>query len=69
VVTTTTTASFRREALAARIELARADGDADLGDTYYVHRLHALETLVAASCERLRVERESGGSHELCGGG
>jgi nitrile hydratase accessory protein len=36
------------EALAARIDLARADGDPDLGDSYYVHWLNALETLVAA---------------------
>jgi nitrile hydratase accessory protein len=35
-------------ALAERIEHARKAGDPDLGDTYYVHWLHALETLVAA---------------------
>lgn len=35
------------EALAARIAIAQAAGDADLGDTYYRHWLAALETLVA----------------------
>ena len=35
-------------ALAARIVAAQANGDADLGDTYYRHWLGALETLVAA---------------------
>jgi nitrile hydratase accessory protein len=34
-------------ALSAQIRLAQADGDADLGDTYYHHWLAALETLVA----------------------
>ena len=36
------------QALAARIAAALAEGDADLGDTYYHHWLAALETLVAA---------------------
>lgn len=36
------------EALAAQITCARAEGDADLGDTYYQHWLKALEALVAA---------------------
>ncbi len=35
-------------ALAAQIDAAQHDGDADLGDTYYRHWLAALETLVAA---------------------
>ncbi len=35
-------------ALAARIVAAQAEGDADLGDTYYRHWLAALEALVAA---------------------
>jgi nitrile hydratase accessory protein len=35
-------------ALAARITLAQAAGDADLGDTYYSHWLAALEDIVAA---------------------
>ena len=35
-------------ALAAQISSAQAAGDADLGDTYYIHWLAALETLVAA---------------------
>jgi nitrile hydratase accessory protein len=35
-------------ALAERIDHARKAGDPDLGDTYYEHWLHALETLVAA---------------------
>ncbi|WHZ10432.1 MAG: putative metal chaperone, involved in Fe-nitrile hydratase activation, GTPase of COG0523 family [Burkholderiaceae bacterium] len=34
--------------LAAQIRAAQAAGDPDLGDTYYVHWLAALETLVAA---------------------
>lgn len=34
------------EALSRQIELAHAAGDADLGDTYYQHWLHALESLV-----------------------
>jgi nitrile hydratase accessory protein len=34
------------EALSRQIALARADGDADLGDTYYQHWLRALESLV-----------------------
>ena len=33
-------------ALAARIAQALADGDADLGDTYYTHWLGALEDIV-----------------------
>lgn len=32
-------------ALAARIAKAQADGDADLGDTYYLHWLAALEDI------------------------
>ena len=36
------------DALATQIASARAQGDADLGDTYYSHWLAALETLVAA---------------------
>jgi nitrile hydratase accessory protein len=35
-------------ALAAQIGAARAEGDADLGDTYYRHWLRALEHLVDA---------------------
>jgi nitrile hydratase accessory protein len=35
------------DALAAQIEAAHAEGDADLGDTYYRHWLRALEGLVA----------------------
>ena len=34
-------------ALAARISRAQAQGDADLGDTYYSHWLGALEDIVA----------------------
>ncbi len=34
--------------LAARIASAQAEGDADLGDTYYSHWLAALEDIVAA---------------------
>jgi nitrile hydratase accessory protein len=34
-------------ALAAQISRAQAQGDADLGDTYYRHWLAALESLVA----------------------
>jgi nitrile hydratase accessory protein len=33
-------------ALSGQITLARATGDADLGDTYYQHWLRALESLV-----------------------
>ena len=33
-------------ALAARIAKAQTDGDADLGDTYYLHWLAALEDIV-----------------------
>jgi nitrile hydratase accessory protein len=36
------------DALSKQIAAAQADGDADLGDTYYQHWLAALETLVAA---------------------
>jgi nitrile hydratase accessory protein len=36
------------KALSLRIAAAQADGDADLGDTYYTHWLAALETLIAA---------------------
>ena len=36
------------DALAAQIAAARAEGDADLGDTYYRYWLRALEYLVAA---------------------
>lgn len=35
------------ETLGARIKQAKAEGDPDLGDTYYRHWLAALETLVA----------------------
>ena len=35
-------------ALAAQIEAAQAEGDPDLGDTYYQHWVAALESLVAA---------------------
>jgi nitrile hydratase accessory protein len=35
-------------ALAAQIQRAQAAGDPDLGDTYYLHWLAALEQLVAA---------------------
>jgi nitrile hydratase accessory protein len=35
------------DALAAQIRAAQAEGDADLGDTYYRHWLRALEALVA----------------------
>lgn len=35
------------ETLAGEIELARAAGDDDMGDTYYHHWLNALERLVA----------------------
>ena len=36
------------DALAARICQAQAEGDADLGNTYYQHWLGALEALLAA---------------------
>jgi nitrile hydratase accessory protein len=36
------------DALSRQIELARATGDKDLGDTYYQHWLRALESLVSA---------------------
>ena len=35
------------QALASRISSAQAGGDADLGDTYYLHWVGALEDLVA----------------------
>lgn len=35
-------------ALSQQIKQAQAEGDADLGDTYYQHWLAALESLVAA---------------------
>jgi nitrile hydratase accessory protein len=34
------------EALSRQIDIARAAGDEDLGDTYYQHWLRALESLV-----------------------
>jgi nitrile hydratase accessory protein len=34
------------EALSQQIQIARAAGDQDLGDTYYQHWLRALESLV-----------------------
>ena len=34
------------EALSRQIDMARARGDPDLGDTYYQHWLQALESLV-----------------------
>ena len=34
------------EALSRQIDMARARGDPDLGDTYYQHWLRALESLV-----------------------
>ena len=36
------------KALAQQIQRAQAEGDADLGDTYYQHWLAALESLVTA---------------------
>lgn len=36
------------QALSRQIEKAQANGDADLGDTYYCHWLLALESLVKA---------------------
>lgn len=36
------------QALAGRISRAQAGGDADLGDTYYLHWVGALEDLVAS---------------------
>lgn len=36
------------DALSQQIRQAQADGDPDLGDTYYLHWLAALEQLVAA---------------------
>ena len=41
------------DALAAQIEVAQAEGDADLGDTYYRHWLRALEGLVLARAGQL----------------
>lgn len=37
------------EALSSEIKLAQAQGDPDLGDTYYLHWLGALEKLVVAN--------------------
>jgi nitrile hydratase accessory protein len=45
-------------ALAARIAAAQAEGDPDLGDTYYHHWLAALEQLVAAKGASSRTELE-----------
>ena len=36
------------DALAAEISTARSRGDADLGDTYYLHWMSALESVVVA---------------------
>ena len=44
-------------ALSAQIEAAQADGDRDLGDTYYQHWVAALEALVVA--------RQAGSDAEL----
>ena len=44
------------DALAAQIAAAQAEGDADLGDTYYRHWLRALEHLVAAKGAGSEVE-------------
>jgi len=50
-------------ALAEQIRQAQAAGDPDLGDTYYVHWLAALERLVAAkglvSAEELAQRKEA----------
>ncbi|GAB5468097.1 MAG: nitrile hydratase accessory protein [Rhodospirillales bacterium] len=50
------------EALSSEIKLAQAEGDPDLGDTYYHHWLNALEKLVAAkrlaSSDRLAAAKE-----------
>jgi len=46
------------DTLAAQIARAQADGDADLGDTYYRHWLAALETIVAAKGISSRDELE-----------
>ncbi|MEO8527026.1 MAG: nitrile hydratase accessory protein [Caldimonas sp.] len=46
-------------ALAAQIEAAQAQGDPDLGDTYYRHWVAALETLVMA--------KQAGSDAELAG--
>jgi nitrile hydratase accessory protein len=35
------------KALSTRISAAQAEGDADLGDTYYLHWLAALENVIA----------------------
>jgi nitrile hydratase accessory protein len=37
--------------LSTEIRLAQADGDPDLGDTYYLHWLSALEKLVTANTD------------------
>jgi nitrile hydratase accessory protein len=44
------------QALAAQISAAQARGDADLGDTYYLHWLAALEALAAAKGATSAVE-------------
>ncbi len=50
-------------ALTAEIEAAQADGDPDLGDTYYRHWLKALEGLVLAktdlTADRLAARRDA----------
>lgn len=50
------------EALSAEIRAAQAEGDPDLGDTYYQHWLSALEKLIAskevASADALSAARE-----------
>lgn len=45
-------------ALAAQISAAQKRGEADLGDTYYVHWLSALESIVAAKGASSAVELE-----------
>lgn len=46
-------------ALAQQISAAQAAGDADLGDTYYLHWLSALEALVAAKGASTRAELQA----------
>lgn len=46
------------DALAGAIAAAQAEGDADLGDTYYRHCLHALEQLVTAKGAGTQAELE-----------